>query len=152
MTAKIVEAGIVHAPVISLLHGACFKETWNEKSISEILNMAGTTGLLIGADVETPQGFILFRVAAHEAEIISIGVIPTARKKGLAQLLLQASIDAAGKRDAVKMFLEVAADNTAARTFYEKAGFEITGKRPGYYGRASGRLDAIIYAVNIPAK
>jgi ribosomal-protein-alanine N-acetyltransferase len=152
MTVKIVEASIVHAGVISVLHRACFEETWNEKSISKILNMAGTTGLLISADVETPQGFILFRVAADEAEIISIGVIPAACKNGLAGILLQASIEAAGKRDATKMFLEVAADNTAARTFYEKAGFKIAGKRPGYYVRASGKLHAIIYSLNITGK
>jgi ribosomal-protein-alanine N-acetyltransferase len=149
MTAKIVEASIVHAGVISVLHGACFEEVWNEKSINEILNMAGTTGLLIGADVETPQGFILFRVAADEAEIISIGVIPAARKNGLARILLQTSIIEAARKDAAKMFFEVAADNKTARAFYETVGFEIIGKRPRYYNRSSEKLDAIIYSLNI---
>ena len=149
MTAKIVEASIAHARVISVLHGACFEETWSEKSISEVLSMAGTTGLLIGADLETPQGFILFRVASDEAEIISIGVIPAARKNGLAKMLLRASIRGAVIRDAVKMFFEVAVDNVAARAFYETAGFEVIGKRSGYYDRPSKRVDAIIYSLNI---
>jgi ribosomal-protein-alanine N-acetyltransferase len=149
MTANIIEASIIHARVISILHGACFEEGWNEKSISEVLNMAGTTGFIVGADAETPQGFILFRVAAGEAEIISIGVIPAARKNGLAKILLRASIEGAAMRDAAKMFLEVATNNTAARALYETAKFKIIGKRPGYYDRASEKLDAIIYSLNI---
>jgi len=149
MTARIIEVSIVHARVISVLHGACFEEAWNEKSICEVLNMAGTTGFIAGADVETPQGFILFRVAADEAEIISIGVIPAARKNGLAKILLRASIKGAAMRGAAKMFLEVATDNTAARALYETARFRIIGKRPGYYDRASGKLDAIVYSLNI---
>ena len=152
MTAKIVDVSIVHTRVISFLHGACFEETWNEKSISEILNMAGTTGFLVGADVETPQGFILFRVAADEAEIISIGVIPAVRKNGLAKMLLRASIKDAARKGAAKFFFEVAVDNIAARAFYKTAGFEIIGKRPRYYNRSSGRLDAIIYSLDISDK
>ena len=152
MTAKVVEASIVHAGVISVLHGACFEEAWNEKSISEVLNMAGTTGLLVGAEMEKPLGFILFRVAADEAEVLSIGVIPAARKNGLASILLQASIKVAAKRGVAKMFFEVAADNTAARAFYESVGFEIIGKRPGYYNRSSEKLDAIIYSLDISDK
>ena len=152
MTAKITEASIVHVGVISVLHGACFEEVWNEKSISEVLNMAGTTGLLVGAEMETPQGFILFRVAADEAEVLSIGVIPAARKNGLASILLQASIKVAAKRGVAKMFFEVAVDNSAARALYESVGFKIIGKRPGYYNRSSEKLDAIIYNLHISNK
>ena len=152
MTAKIVEASIVHAGVISVLHGACFEEIWNEKSISEVLNMAGMTGLLIGDSVEAPQGFILFRTAADEAEIISIGVIPAVRKNGLAKMLLRASIKGAARMGAAKISFEVAVDNIAARAFYKMAGFKIIGKRPGYYNRSSEKLDAIIYSLDISDK
>ena len=83
---KDIEASIVHGGIISVLHGACFERDWNEKAITEILNMSGMIGLLVGIEEGTPQGFILMRVAADEAEIISIGVIPAARKKGLASI------------------------------------------------------------------
>ena len=149
MTSEIVEASIVHGGIISVLHGACFEETWNEKAITEILNMPGIIGLLVGIKEEIPQGFILMRVAADEAEIISIGVIPAARKKGLASILLLESIKRAAMSDVVKIIFEVAEDNKAAIAFYETFGFQVIGKRPGYYKRSSKKLDAIVYSLNI---
>ena len=41
------------------------------------------------------------------------------------------------------MFLEVRESNAAARTLYEKAGFEQTGRRHSYY--TSPLEDAILY-------
>ena len=152
MTAKIIEASICHAEVIAVLHKACFREIWNERSIAEILKMAGAIGLLIGANKRGPQGFILLRVAAEEAEIISIGVAPEARKNGLASILLLESIKRAVMSNAIKMLFEVAEDNNAARAFYEKFGFQIIGRRPGYYRRSLKKQDALIYSLNISDK
>lgn len=147
--ANIVKASMIHTEIISSLHSACFKEFWNEKSISEILNMAGVIGFIISTGNEKPEGFILLRAMADEAEIISIGVIPTARKKGLASALLKKSIESAAVRDATKIFIEVAENNKAAIAFYETFGFKIVGKRPGYYKRSIKKEDAIIYSFNI---
>jgi ribosomal-protein-alanine N-acetyltransferase len=149
MMENIVEVSKFHAGIISVMHEACFEETWNEKSVSKILNMAGTIGLITGAEKERPQAFILLRVAADEAEIISIGVIPTARKKGLASTLLLEAIKRAAIRNAKKMFFEVAHDNTGARALYEKFEFQIVGKRPKYYTRLLKKVDAVIYKLNI---
>jgi [ribosomal protein S18]-alanine N-acetyltransferase len=149
MTLKIVEASIVHAGIISVLHGACFEEIWNEKSISEMLNMPGMIGFLIETEEKIPQGFIMMRVAADEAEIISIGVIPAARKKGLASILLLKSIKRAAISNVAKIFFEVAEDNKAAIAFYKTFGSQIIGKRLGYYKRSSKKIDAIIYSLNI---
>ena len=149
MTLKIVEASIVHAGIISVLHGACFEEIWNEKSINEMLNMPGMIGFLIETEEKIPQGFIMMRVAADEAEIISIGVIPAARKKGLASILLLKSIKRAAISNVAKIFFEVAEDNKAAIAFYKTFGSQIIGKRPGYYKRSSKKIDAIIYSLNI---
>jgi len=111
--------------------------------------MPGMIGLLVGIEEGTPQGFIFMRVAADEAEIISIGVIPAARKKGLASILLLESIKRAAMSDVVKIFFEVAEDNKTAMAFYETFGFQIIGKRLGYYKRSSKKLDAIVYSLNI---
>ena len=149
MTVKIVEASIIHAGIISVLHGACFEEIWNEKTISEMLNMPGILGFLIGTEDKIPQGFIMIRVAADEAEIISIGVIPAARKKGLASLLLLKSLKSAAISNVAKIFFEVAEDNKAAIAFYETFGSQIIGKRSGYYKRPSKKVDAIVYSLNL---
>ena len=143
---------MVHSEIISSLHGACFKEIWNEKSISEILKMVGAIGFIISTEEERPEGFILLRVTADEAEIISIGVIPAARKKGLASRLLKKSIESAILNKTTKMFIEVAENNKAAISLYKTFGFRSIGKRPGYYKRSTKKLDAIIYSLNITDK
>ena len=149
MTVKVVEANLCHAGIIAVLHKDCFEETWNEESICEILKMAGAIGFLIWAKNTRPQGFILLRVAADEAEIISIGIVPEARQKGLAGILLQEAIKRVLVSNATKMLFEVAENNVAARAFYEKFGFQVVGRRSGYYRQSSKKLDAIIYSLKL---
>ena len=87
MIGEVIEAHLCHAGVIAALHRVCFEESWNEKSIAEILKMAGAIGLLVCAKNKRPEGFILLRIAADEAEIISIGIVPESRQKGFASIL-----------------------------------------------------------------
>ena len=146
---KLIEAKLCHAEVISEIHSVCFEEAWNAEAIGKILEMAGAFGLLIQARSTRPQGFILLRVAADEAEIISIGIVPESRRNGLASNLLQEAIKRVVMRNAIKMLFEVAENNVAARAFYEKFGFQIIGRRSGYYRQSSKKLDAIVYGLNI---
>lgn len=152
MTLSVIEAGPAYGSVIATLHQACFEQAWDEKAITEILTMAGATGLIVQNSEETPLGFMLFRVTADEAEIISIGVEPSARKNGFAGQLLQTSIRRAALEGASRMFLEVAQDNENAISFYEKAGFSIAGRRPDYYHRTAKKIDALIYVREITGK
>ena len=89
------------------------------------------------------------RIAADEAEIISIGIVPESRQKGFASILLQKAIKLVVMSNVIKMLFEVAEDNIAARALYEKFGFQIVGRRSGYYRHSSKKLDAIIYSLNI---
>ena len=125
MTIRIIDLNNTHAGVISILHQQCFFDYWSDKSISEIINMPGTSGFLVGFNMELPQGFILFSIAFDEVEILSIGVVPSVRKKGLGTKLIQATIEMGKKSGGKKLFLEVASNNSAARIFYEKIGFAI---------------------------
>ena len=150
MIGEEIEAHLCHAGVIAAIHRVCFEESWNEKSIAEILKMAGAIGLLVCAKNKRPKGFILLRIAADEAEIISIGIVPESRQKGFASILLQKAIKLVVMSNVIKMLFEVAEDNIAARALYEKFGFQIVGRRSGYYRHSSKKkLDAIIYSLNI---
>lgn len=151
MSEDINQVGIAHAGVISALHGACFETSWDGQAVTGILVTAGTFALISGIG-DCPRGFVLFRLAADEAEIISIGVLPPARRAGVAGRLLRASIQYAARRGAARMFLEAAADNTAGRALYEKCGFAACGRRRGYYGHRTGKTDALIYSLEITGK
>lgn len=96
-----------------------------------------------GCDIIASQnGFIVYRVVADEAEIITIGVAPDARRGGVAAAMMEIAHRDAKKRGAKKIFLEVASDNTAARALYNAFGYAQIGIRPKYYDG----VDAILMA------
>jgi len=82
------------------------------------------------------EGFAVARVAADEAEILSLGTVPEARRQGLARLLLDRVIHEATVRGGRRLFLEVAEDNGAALQLYSSFGFLVVGARKAYYSSA----------------
>lgn len=109
------------------LHQQCFPHRpWSAADFADLKKS--------GCDVIASQnGFIVYRVVADEAEIITIGVAPTARRGGIAAAMLAIAEADAKKRGAVKMFLEVAENNDAARNLYKSNQYTEIGRRPKYY-------------------
>jgi len=109
------------------LHKQCFPHRpWSAADFADLKKS--------GCDIIASQnGFIVYRVVADEAEIITIGVAPTARRGGIAAAMLAIAEADAKKRGAVKMFLEVAENNDAARNLYKSNQYTEIGRRPKYY-------------------
>jgi len=129
------------------LHAAAFPAPWDATALAGLLTQAGVFA------VEQPEGFILLRTVADEAEILTLAVRPGARRRGLGARLVRDGVAGAAARGATRLFLEVADDNAAALTLYARAGFSEAGRRPGYYARPDGvRQDALILALNLPVK
>jgi [ribosomal protein S18]-alanine N-acetyltransferase len=133
---RIEPAGLAHARVLAALHAACFDDPWSVGAMAEVLASPGAFACLAlpegGAE---PAGFALARVAADEAELLSLGVIPAVRRRRTAQALLEDVMACAARRGAVTLFLEVAETNEAARRLYAGNGFVAVGRRPDYYQR-----------------
>ncbi len=129
---------------IARLHSVCFDNPWSAPAIERLLEPRGSFAL-VADQSGRPAGFLLCRRVLREAEILSIGVVPAARRQGIGEALLAHAIDRArNARDDV-VILEVAADNQAARALYAAGGFEVTGWRPGYYSRPGGQtVSAVI--------
>ncbi len=109
------------------LHQQCFPhKPWGVNDFADLKKS--------GCEIIASQnGFIVWRAVADEAEIITIGVAPNARRSGIAAAML-GIMEADLKKHGVKhIFLEVAADNAPARALYEQNGFVQVGVRPGYY-------------------
>ncbi|MEZ5896297.1 MAG: ribosomal protein S18-alanine N-acetyltransferase [Parvularculaceae bacterium] len=94
---------------------------------------AVATLLAYGPERQAPFGFVMWRPLGDEAEILTLGVSPDGRRKGVASALLARSILDARQAGAARMFLEVGARNVAAIALYRKFGFEQIGERPSYY-------------------
>lgn len=79
---------------------------------------------------------------AHHGDIQTIAVAPAFRRQGLARQLLLALVVEARSRGVSELFLEVRADNEAARQLYVSEGFVEIDRRSGYY-QPDG-VDAIV--------
>ena len=116
------------------LHKLCFpNKPWSATDFADLKKS--------GCDIIASQnGFIVWRVVADEAEIITVGVHPNARRIGIASAMLVLAENDAKKRGAKKIFLEVAENNTPARVMYKNNGYTQIGVRPKYYDG----IDAIL--------
>lgn len=83
---------------------------------------------------------VLFRPNSAKARLYSIGVARKAAGRGIGIALLRAGEQAARKRRATLMRLEVQPGNSAAIKRYEKSGYRRTGTRRGYYNDGSDAL------------
>ena len=92
----------------------------------------------------TLVGFILSRLVAGEAEILSVAVAPRRRGSGLARRLLDLHLRRLAGLGARTVFLEVDEDNVPARRLYRRAGFREVGRREGYYPDRAGKAAAAL--------
>lgn len=122
-----------HADLLAALHKDAFADVWDAHAFAGLLTHPGAFGFMALGDEEDPVGFILLRAAADEAEIITMAVLPTRKRQGIGRALLDRACVEASGRGAASLFLEVGETNAAARALYEKAGFVLSGQRPGYY-------------------
>jgi ribosomal-protein-alanine N-acetyltransferase len=129
-----------HADALAALHALAFAagERWDAAAFVSQLALQGVFGF-----VSPAAGMVLARVTADEAEILTIAVVPAARRAGRGRALLRAAEAEAAARGACNMFLEVAPCNVAARGLYEAAGYAAVGRRPNYYADGS---DALVLA------
>lgn len=129
------------------IHAEAFDAPWDATALAGLLDSPGVFA------VAEDDGFILCRVAADEAEILTLAVRPSARRNGLGARLTAEAARRAASAGATRLFLEVAEDNAAARALYDRAGFRAAGRRPAYYARPDGgRVDALLLALNFAAE
>ncbi len=127
------------AGLLARLHAAAFDRPWSAMDIHQLLS-AGASGAVAGE-----AGFILWRTAGGEAEILTVAVDPALRRVGHGRALVAEAVRRAAGEGAQALFLEVAQDNVAAIALYESAGFAAAGRRKAYYPRpGAAAVDALI--------
>lgn len=118
---------------------------WSAKDFCEISELQHRTVL---ADADLARSVLVLQLAADEAEILTLAVVPAARGQGLATKLMSCGIGIARKRGVQRLFLEVAMDNAAALALYQRLGFGEAGRRKSYYRRGAGkRVDAVVMSL-----
>lgn len=102
-------------------------------------------GFLVAEMNNSIVGYIMTRVdrgfdyySSHKAfvekgHVISLAVLPHARRRGIGEALLSRAVEAIRKRGVGEVYLEVRVSNTPAINLYHKLGFRIVRRVPRYY-------------------
>ena len=143
-TALVEPASMRDAARLAQLHGASFHRGWGEAEFETMLSERNTLvhRLRLGRRV---IGFAVSRMAADEAEILSIAVAESHRGRGLSRDLLLTHLGHLAGRGVRSVFLEVEENNQPARRLYQRTGFAVVGRRERYYREPNGEeLNALL--------
>jgi [ribosomal protein S18]-alanine N-acetyltransferase len=137
------EAGPRDASQIARLHATSFHRGWSDGEIERLL-LERNTVTHRATEVGALRGFIMSRLVADEAEILSIAVAAAHRGRGIAGALLNLHLRRLAGLGARAVFLEVGAQNEPAQRLYRRAGFREVGRRPGYYPQGGNQAAAAL--------
>jgi len=136
---KFSEAGRRDAAAFAAIHAASFPRGWDEDEFAALIAERAVVADR-AAVARTVIGFVLSRLAADEAEILSLAITPAWRGRGLSHPLLDLHLRRLAGRGARTVFLEVDEHNTPACRLYAGAGFIEVGRRQGYYDSGATAL------------
>ena len=137
------EASPRDAPALAALHGASFRRGWSEVEFERLLLDRSVLAhrATLGHQL---VGFIISRLAAGEAEILSVAVARSHQGRGLARRLLDLHMRRLAGLGVRTIFLEVDDDNVPARRLYARNAFRQVGRRDGYYPRPGSAAGAAL--------
>ena len=101
-------------------------------AVDEAQNIIGYAGVFAPGDAE--------------ADVLTVGVIPSQRGKGIARQLMALITDWAKQQGSIAMMLEVKVDNTEAIGLYESLGYSKLNVRKDYFGAG---LDALVMRLEL---
>jgi ribosomal-protein-alanine N-acetyltransferase len=137
-------ASLRDAAQLAKIHAASFHRGWGESEFESMLAERNTLvhRLRLGRRI---AGFIVSRIGADEAEILSVALDPRHRGRGLSRDLLLTHLGHLAGRGVRTVFLEVEENNHPARQLYQRAGFAVVGRRERYYQQVGGeQLNALL--------
>jgi ribosomal-protein-alanine N-acetyltransferase len=89
----------------------------------------------------------VFAPGQAEADVLTVGVIPSHRGKGIARQLMSMITNWATEQGSIAMMLEVKVDNSDAIGLYESLGYSKLNVRKDYFGAG---LDALVMRLDLP--
>jgi ribosomal-protein-alanine N-acetyltransferase len=135
--------------LLARLHAAAFDKPWGAAEIAKLLENPAVFAIISRED-KAHHGFVMAWTAAGDSELLTVAVVPEARRKGVGASLVTAASVAALVRGAASMHLEVSEENEGARALYRKLGYEEAGRRHAYYAGEGGAVDAIVMRRLLP--
>ena len=128
-------AGTPDAEQFAVLHAAAFRHGWSAEEFERLLIESNVVADR-AVSISRLTGFVISRLAADQAEILSIAVAAPHRGRGLARKLLDVHLRRLVAYGVNSVFLEVDERNVPACRLYAGLGFREVGRRDSYYADA----------------
>ena len=133
--------------IMALVTEARSAAQWPLEHYDQAINNSYPRRVMLVMVDQTIQAFLVGKVVAGEWELENVAVSANFRRKGIGSIILKEFLQIVRQEKSHAVFLEVRESNQGARHFYEKFGFEKTGRRLSYY--ANPEEDAIVYRLVI---
>ena len=134
MNATLRVAGPGDLELFAALEAEVFAEDpWTPYMLAEELSSPASRYWIARGEDDTPLGYAGVKIGGDQADVMTIGVRPEARGRGLGAALLDTLLRWAAAAGAHEIFLDVRPSNAAAIGLYESRGFVEIGRRPRYF-------------------
>lgn len=127
------------------LERRCFERPWSRALLLAELQLPGSYSWIF-ADPGHAAGYAIVRVGPETGELLRLGVVPEARRRGVARRLVSTAVEGVRRAGIEELLLEVRADNVPAIELYRGLGFAPFGRRRSYY---EDRTDAVLWRLDL---
>lgn len=141
----------VDGAAMAQLHTEGFSRPWTDGEFQSLLGQGPVFGFMahrLGKNIK-PSGFILARLVAGEAEILTVVTAKNTRRSGIGHALVSSVLRHLHHVRAETVFLEVDEANSAAIVLYKRFGFAEVARRPSYYDTPQGKSAALVMRLDL---
>jgi [ribosomal protein S18]-alanine N-acetyltransferase len=119
---------------VAAIERRAFSDPWSAGSFRALFGNP-LVDFVVAEDAITGRilGYVVAWFVMDEAEIANLAVSDAARRTGIGARLLDRALEAAARRKARLVFLEVRESNAAAQALYASRHFAVAGRRAKYY-------------------
>tara|TARA_B100001057_G_scaffold129156_1_gene128236 strand:+ start:1126 stop:1590 length:465 start_codon:yes stop_codon:yes gene_type:complete len=121
----------------------CNEPVWTALSLFHLLNKGSGYGYILKY-LNNSIGYILLRSLDNEEEVLSLGVLKSKRRQGIASKLFNEFEKGVIRKNVQRIILEVKVDNFAAICFYEFLGLKKIKVLKNYYKTDKGYEDGLL--------
>lgn len=144
MNYRLVPMDKSHLDAVERLERICFSKPWPRSMLEDELYNPSVSVIVAEGEDGTVLGYGEIGVVLDEGCLEKIAVDPDYRRQGVAEEILAAFLRF-GRAKLAFLTLEVRESNAAAIGLYEKLGFQVVGRRKGYYD--APKEDAVLMTV-----
>jgi len=112
---------------------ASFSMPWSRGAFLYELQQNRVARCLVMREGAHVVGYLCLWEIGEELHITNVAVHPDQRRRGIGRSLVAGVLDDARARKLKLVVLEVRPSNHEARSLYESFGFQVMGRRRGYY-------------------